>query len=215
MMQATHVLLPADIITLMVLNEEVLNIASTAEATAVKALGEVVKMRQLLEFDLLAPSAQPEIEVDKLDVPIVMPAPLFAHGEMWAYNLGLLQVMAVINTKYEVTLGMTAGLLDLCSFNGTHRVKALRKGRYLADWAASFTGTTPNDQIEFGLMVNGVAILRGTSDAASSAATNVSGHTFLDLNGLDEVSLYSMNQTAGRNATINHVSVTIVQIRSF
>ncbi len=139
-------------------------------------------------------------------------------GEMYASNVAIVVAVAAVNTKYEVTTGLTTGLANLMTFGGGHYLAPEVSAKYLVNWSMSLDAATANDQVEGGIMVDGVALPNGTAHTTmpggGASATTVAASAIVDVTALSQLSLYVRNTTAARNITVEHASFTVTLVKS-
>jgi hypothetical protein len=133
---------------------------------------------------------------------------------MYATNISETVAVAAANTAYEVTGGFTAGQLHLVTFPDDHYLLVTKAGRYLINWSMSMDTPSAGDNVEGGIMVNGTASSVGTahSTVPVGGAGNAASNAILDLAANDQVSLFVRNHDNADDITIEHASLSIVQI---
>lgn len=213
-----------------VIPDEILELlvqAGSADAKANQALGALDRIASALELLALAPpqvqsqlidtGSGLELPSENLLLPVV---PEYideaCYGAFYADNISQNIVVAAAGTAYEITASMTGGITRLASFAGAHYIQVERGGPFDIKWSLSIDTANPLDEIEGGIMINGVARPEGTAHATVPAAGNastVSGVALLNLAATDQVSLFVKNQTAVRDIIVEHASLTVNLIR--
>lgn len=195
--------------------EEVNIAANSALSLAAQNSGALDRIASLLEVLALAPKSVSMSE-DNLQPPAREYIDEAVYGEFYDDNTNEVTAVAAVDTPYEVTGGMTGGLLRLCSFGGGHYLQVERGGIYHAVWLQSVGTTAAGDEIEGGIMINGVASSKGTAHgtvATANSYTPLGGAEFLELDALDQVSLFVSNHSAIRDITTQHASLTLNLVR--
>lgn len=135
-----------------------------------------------------------------------------AYGEMYATNISQTVTIALANTAYEITAGMTGGTVLRVAFGGNHYLKVTDAGNYVCAFSLTLDTAIAADEVEGGFMINGTAQTNGTAHTTVSVAnegSTISATAILTLAANDEVSLFIRNHTAGRNIIVEHASLTI------
>lgn len=149
--------------------------------------------------DQLVPFELPHIDADTLP-----------YGAMYS-NTPTVVAVAAANVAYEITAGVSTGLVHLMTFGGAHYLQADRGGIYEINWSVSVHVANPNEQLEGGIMINGVAQTEGLAHGDTQGATfdiEISGSAILRVSALQQLSLYVENHTAANNITVDHLSFT-------
>lgn len=138
------------------------------------------------------------------------------YGSMYADMVSETIGVAIVDTPYEVTAGITTGAaLQGCTFGDAHYVAVDYAGMYLITWSMTITSSTASDEVMGGIMVNGVKQDAGTCHAtvsANSKSAAVAGSAILALSANDQLSLCIQNHTAVRDVDMQHASLTVVRI---
>lgn len=137
-------------------------------------------------------------------------------GEMYVTNASIAVAVAAANTPYEVATGLTAGELNSVVFGGGHYLAPEVSARYLVNWSMSIDTASPLDQIEGGIMIDGVDTGKGTAHTtvpAAGDASTIAGSTVVDVPANSQLSLYVRNHTAARNIEVQHASFTVAMLK--
>ena len=220
---------PAEFVSQNTLIDEVRLEANAADSTAKQALGELKRIADAIE--LVSLSALPTFaQADDIDVnspvvhtqDIINPSVLMydrdvPYGELYATNASITVTVGAINTAYEITTGMTAGLTNLTEFGGDHYIKVSRSGMYLINWSISMDTAVGSEEIESGYMINGTAQSNGTAHTtvpAGNKGSNTASTALAMLDPLDEVSLFVRNHDAAHDIVVEHAALTLVRVLS-
>lgn len=212
-----------------------------AESKAVQALDSLTRIADALEMIATAPTQiqlaqsedfSPQIQSyqkedfspasqtvlgDEIVANQIIQLPEPVYGEAYATNTTITVVVAAINTAYEVTTGLTGGLTRLMTFGGSHYLQVDRGGTYLVTWSMTIDTNTAADEVEGGIMIDGVAQSNGTSHTTVSVANDgsaIAASALFTLNALQQISFFIRNHTGARDIIVEHVSLTAVLIRS-
>lgn len=140
-------------------------------------------------------------------------------------GLTFVVTMTTANTYDEVdadgggATNINATELNLVTFPDDHYLLVEKAGKYFVTY--SFTGTINSvaggiQHVESAFMVNGTQIadraIGHNEFSATGRERNFQGHTILDLNVNDQVSLGIVNTTSsGKILTIDHLNITVTQ----
>lgn len=139
------------------------------------------------------------------------------YGGMYIYNLGAGGTTVTISSAdvwYEITTGATGRTNNLITFQNNHELLITKAGVYKIDWTLA-VGTLANHEIEGTVFINNTA---NTSFAGMSESTtanksfSLSGTGHIALAANDVISLGVLNHTGANNVTIDHLTLSVVQI---
>lgn len=136
-------------------------------------------------------------------------------GNMYMYQGSTTVTVSVVDTWYELASGLTGGETNGVTFQNTHELLVSKAGKYLVNWSMSLDTPTAADEVMGAVGVNGTV---NTSTASHTTVGNndqgvaVAGTGILDLAADDVVSMFVLNETNTNNITVEHVTLTIMQI---
>jgi hypothetical protein len=136
------------------------------------------------------------------------------YGNLYAYEANVTVTVSSSGSWYEITSGMSGGDENLCTFQNSHEILVIKAGRYLCNWSLGITSGT-NDEIMGTVGVNSSAVTKAANHATVSVSDryeSVAGTTILDLAASDVVSLFVLNETAAADITMEHATLTLVQV---
>ena len=140
------------------------------------------------------------------------------YGEMYATNVNQTVTVSAPNTPYEITTGFVVGSTNSILFGSDHYLQVKNSGKYLAHWNMSVDTSIESDEVEGGLMINGVEQQNGTAHTTvpvASGASNIASQSLLNLAANDAVSLYVRNHSAARNIVWEHGSLILTRIGAY
>lgn len=137
-------------------------------------------------------------------------------GNMYAYQAAITVTVAVADTWYEVTSGLSdGGQSDGVVFQNGYQLKVNYGGKFLVMWTASPTTATANQELMGGIGVNGTVVTASvgeSSDSTANASMTTGGNIILDLSAGDLISLFVHNETLATDIVIEHVNISILRI---
>lgn len=148
-------------------------------------------------------------------VNIPMHCPTIAYGEMYATNISQTITVSASNTAYEITGGLTGGVVLRTTFGGSHYLQVTDAGKYKVSWSLTIDTATVGDEIEGGIMINGTAQSNATSHSSVSASSEgeaIAATGIITLAANDQVSLFVRNHTGARNIVMEHGSLVIERL---
>lgn len=137
------------------------------------------------------------------------------YGNMYAYEVAVSVTVAQSGVWYEVTSGLTGGEEHLCTFQNSHEIKVSESGKYKIDWSMALTTSTAQDEIMGTIGINGTANTRAANHGTVVKANGfvaISGNTILDLKSDDVLSMFVLQETAARNITIEHITLSMTKV---
>jgi len=137
-------------------------------------------------------------------------------GEMYMTNSSVTIAVAAANTPYEVASGLTAGPLNWMAFGGAHYLAPEISAQYLVNWSMGIDTASPLDQIEGGVMLDGIDLTRGTAHTtvpAAGDASTIAGSLIVDAPANSQLSLYVRNHTAARDIEVQHATFTVTMLK--
>lgn len=140
------------------------------------------------------------------------------YGEMYANNVVQTVVISSPDVYYEITNGLSGGLMNGFAFNNNYSMNNSLSGIYKIDWHISAkTTSVANKEVEGTIMINGVAQNKSTSHAevspgGSNRPETISGTGLFQLNANSEVSLAISNHIDTTNIVVEHISITAMRV---
>lgn len=138
------------------------------------------------------------------------------YGSLYVSHGSLTITVTSANTAYEITTGLLTGsALQGTTFGGDHYVAVGHPGTYLINWGLSVDTTTPADEVEGGIMIDGAArddCSSHTTIVAGAKSGAMSATCIVVLTANQQVSLFVENKTNTNDIVVEHASLTIVRV---
>lgn len=138
------------------------------------------------------------------------------YGSMYNHDGGTTVNIIALSTPTQVPSGFLQGEVNLATFGNAREITVTKAGQYKTPWQISFTTATANQEIEGGVMVDGVADLTITAHRRIGTATDTGsmGATgILDLDAGAVVSLWVMNESSSTvDVNIEHANLALVMV---
>lgn len=138
------------------------------------------------------------------------------YGSLYVSHGSLTITVTNANTAYEITTGLLTGsVLQGTTFGGDHYIAVDHPGTYLINWGLSIDTSTPADEIEGGIMVDGAARDDSSSHTtlvAAAKSSAMSATAIIALTANQQVSLFVENKTNTNDIVVEHASLTIVRV---
>jgi len=137
------------------------------------------------------------------------------YGNMYITNATVTVSVGSADVAYELTSGFTEDKVDGVFMGSTGGyLQTNYGGNFLIIWSMSWDTSTPGDNIEGGVMINGVKSEIGTSHATiiTGGANAAASSSIVTLVEGDKVSLYVRNEDNADDVVVEHASVTIIRI---
>lgn len=143
------------------------------------------------------------------------------YGSFWGNELGFVSAGGT-GTFFEISdASITVGQTNLTTFQNNQELAVAKAGVYQVVWSMSVKATGANKHIVGGIGVDvpgGADALviqndgRNHAVSTGNAEFGIAGTAILDLAASSEVGLMATNETDGTNVTVEHVSLSIIQI---
>lgn len=142
------------------------------------------------------------------------------YGSFWGNDIAFVSAGGT-GTYFEIADGdITVGQTNLTTFQNNKELAVTKEGVYKVDWSMSVKGTGANKHIVGGIGVDvggaGALVIqndgRNHSVSTGNAEFALSGTAILDLSASSEVGLMATNETDGTNVTVEHVTMSIIQV---
>lgn len=142
------------------------------------------------------------------------------YGSFWGNDLVFVAAGGT-GTYFEIAdADITVGQINLSTFQNNKELAVTKAGMYKVVWSMSVKATGANKHIVGGIGVDagGAGALTIQNDGRSHAVSTgnaefaLSGTAILDLSASSEVGLMATNETDNTNITIEHVSLSLLQV---
>lgn len=144
----------------------------------------------------------------------LIPSPA-VYGSMFNHDTPTEVTISAMNTPTQIGTGFTAGTNFKTIFQNSREIVLNSAGVFLISWQISFSGALANQEIEGGVMIDGVINTQSTAHRFISTATDtgsMSGSCELDLLNGQIASLAVTNETSTANIIIEHAQMIITRI---
>ena len=136
------------------------------------------------------------------------------YGSMGADDITQVVTVSSAGVYYDVTGGLTSGLVNGFTFQNSKELKCLNAGVYLIDWSMSLKVGTANQVLAGAITINSnVVDISENMNESTSANKNysVSGTCIVNLAVNDLIRLCVENETAANDITVTHASLSITK----
>jgi len=142
------------------------------------------------------------------------------YGSFWGNEIAFVSAGGT-GTFFEIVdANITVGQTNLATFQNNKELAVTKAGVYHVVWSMSVKATGANKHIVGGIGVDagGAGALTIQNDGASHAVStgnaefSIAGTAILDLSASSEVGLMATNETDNTNVTVEHVTLSVVQV---